>query len=62
MEEKNLSIKSKLVYFLNDINEEGYGMYLASSYHILLFIKNRIGFFGNFALGLRLGYNDSYVF
>ena len=32
MDEKELSIKSELAYFLNDINEEGYGMYLASAY------------------------------
>ena len=32
MREKELSERSELVYFLNDINEEGYGMYLAAAY------------------------------
>ena len=31
-EGKEFSKKTELVYFLNDINEEGYGMYLASAY------------------------------
>ena len=32
MEEKAITDTSELAYFLNDINEEGYGMYLASAY------------------------------
>ena len=31
-EEKIFTKKTELAYFLNDINEEGYGMYLASAY------------------------------
>ena len=32
MEKKDLSETDKLIYFLDDTNEEGYGMYLASAY------------------------------
>ena len=32
MKEKELTRKTPLAYFLNDINEEGYGMYLAAAY------------------------------
>jgi len=32
MNEKEFSKKTELIYFLMDINEEGYGMYLASAY------------------------------
>ncbi len=32
MEVKNLNDEDKLIYFLNDINEKGYGMYLAAGY------------------------------
>ena len=40
MEEKSLTDKSELVYFLNDINEEGYGMYLASAYQNFIIWQN----------------------
>jgi hypothetical protein len=32
MQEKSFTDKTELAYFLNDIKEEGYGMYLASAY------------------------------
>ena len=32
MEVKNLNDEDKLIYFLSDVNEQGYGMYLAAAY------------------------------
>jgi len=40
MREKELSIKSELAYFLNNINEEGYGMYLAAAYQNFINFKS----------------------
>ena len=42
MEPKNLTDKDNLVYFLNDVNENGYGMYIAAAYE--KFIKWQNGF------------------
>ena len=41
MEIKSLTMKDELIYFLNDDNEIGYGMYLAAAYqNFIIYQKN----------------------
>ena len=40
MEKKYLSEQDQLIYFLNDVNEQGYGMYLASAYQNFISWQN----------------------
>jgi len=47
MEKKTLEIKDNLVFFLNDINESGFGMYIAAGYEYLIKQQNE---FINFIL------------
>ena len=56
MEPKNLTYGDRLAYFLNDINESGYGMYIAAGYEYLIKVQNE---FINFIL--EHGKDKSYL-
>ena len=56
MEEKNLEENDKLIYFLTDDNEPGYGMYFAAAYENFISYQNN---FLNYIM--EKGKNKNYI-